>query len=63
MAVFLVTVLGGVVLGSDHQTTALPGTPVDRLHNVNELLLVLEGPVDLVVVSRPEIDHNVLVPE
>ena len=60
---FLVAVLGGVVLWSDHQTAAFPGAPVNSLHDVDELLLVLQGPVDLVVVSCPEIDHDVLVPE
>jgi methyl coenzyme M reductase subunit C len=63
MPAFLVTVLGGVVLWSNHQTTAFPGAPVYGLHNVDELLLVLQGPVDLVVVSSPEINHDVLVPE
>jgi hypothetical protein len=58
-----VAVFGGVVLWSNHQTTALAGTPVDGLHDVNEFLLILQGPVDLVVVSCPKINHDVLVPE
>ena len=59
----LVTVLGGVIFGSDDETTSLPGSTVDGLNNVDELLLVLESPVDLVVVTGSEINHDVLVPE
>ena len=59
----LVSVLGGVVFGCNNQTTTLPRPTVNCLNNVNELLLVLEGPVDLVVVSSAKINHNVLVPE
>lgn len=59
----LVSVLGRVVLGRDYQTTALTGTSIHRFHNVDHLLLVLQWPVDLVVVTRAQIDHNVLVAE
>src|SRR6266540_3297122 len=59
----LVTIFGGVVLWRIHLTMAFPGTPVDSLNNVNELLLVLQGPVDLVIVSCPKINQNVLIPE
>lgn len=53
----------GVVLGTDDQTTSLLGTSVHRLENVNELLLVLKNPLDLVVVTGTQIDHHVLVSE
>ena len=59
----LVTVLGGVVLRSNHQTTTFPCPTVDCLNNVNELLLVLESPVNLVVISSAKINHNVLISE
>ena len=36
--VTLVSVLGGVVLGGHHQTTPLPRTAVDGLHDVDKLL-------------------------
>ena len=36
---------------------------VDRLHNVNQLQLVLHGPDDLVIVTSPKVNHDVLVPE
>merc|ERR1719422_878717 len=58
-----VAVLGTVVLRGDHQTSALAGTSVDGLQDVNELLLVVHGPIDLVVVTGPQIYHHVLVPE
>jgi len=59
----LVTVLGGIVLWSNHQITALPGTPIPSLYNVNKLMLVLQGPIDLIVVSCPKINHDALVSE
>ena len=31
--------------------------------NVDQFLAIREGPVDLVVVTSPQIDHNVLVTE
>ena len=34
-----------------------------HLDNVDELLLVLHRPLDLVVVARSQVDHNVLVTE
>ena len=57
----LVLVLGAVVLGAHHDTSALDCTTVDDLDDVNELLLVCQGPVDLVVVTGPKIDHDVFV--
>ena len=57
-----VSVLGGVVLRRHDQPTALAGPPVHRLDDVDHLLLVLHGPVDLVVVVGAQVDHDVLVP-
>ena len=37
--------------------------PVNGLHNVDHLLLVLHGPIDLVVVTSSQINHDVFVPE
>lgn len=59
----LISVPCAVVLRADHQTLALLGPPVDRLDNVDELLLILQHPVELVVVARAEIAHHVLVAE
>ena len=42
------------------ESPALARAPEDRLHNVDELLLVLERPVDFVVVPGAEVDHDVL---
>ena len=57
-----VSVLGGVVLRGHDQAAALPGPPVHRLDDVDHLLLVFHGPVDLVVVASAQVDHDVLVP-
>ncbi|KAF9599110.1 hypothetical protein IFM89_035389 [Coptis chinensis] len=59
----LITILGGVVFWSNHQTTTFPGSRINSLDNVNELLLIFESPIDLVVVSSAKINHNVLVTE
>lgn len=50
-----------LTFGADNQTTALLGTLVDGLDDVDQLLLVLQHPVQLVVVSGTEITHHVLV--
>ena len=59
----LVSVFGGIIFGRNHQTSTLPRPPVNSLHNVHQLLFVLHGPVYLVVISRPKIDHDVFVSE
>lgn len=58
-----VAVSGGVVLGTDDQTTALLCAAVYGLDDVDELLLVLKYPVELVVISRAKIAHHVFVAE
>jgi hypothetical protein len=52
-----------VIFRAHHQTPPLLRALVNRLNNINKLLLVLEHPVQLVVVSRAEIAHHVLVAE
>ena len=59
----LVAVFGRVVFGRDHQSPALPRTAIHGLNNVNELVRVIERPIDFVVISRSEINHDVLVSE
>lgn len=53
----------GVILGTDDETTSLLGASVDRLDDVDELLLVLQDPVQFVVVAGTEIAHDVFVAE
>lgn len=48
---------------TDDQTAPFLRALVDRLDDVDQLLLVLEHPIELVVVARPEIAHHVLVAE
>ena len=52
-----------VILRADDETASLLRTTVDGLDNVDELLLVLQHPLDLVVVARAQVDHHVLVSE
>ena len=48
-------------LGTDNQTTALLCALVDSLDNIDQLLFVLQDPVQLVVVTSSEITHHMLV--
>ncbi len=57
----LVSVARRVILGTDDQTASLLGSPVDGLDDVYQLLLILEDPVELVIVSGTEIDHHVFI--
>lgn len=50
-------------LWTDYETASLLCASVDGLDNIDELLLVLKNPVELVIVSRSEITHYVLVAE
>lgn len=52
-----------LTLGADDQTATLLGTTVDSLDYVDQLLLVLQDPVELVVVASTEITHHVFVAE
>ena len=47
--------------GADHQTSAFLRTLVDSLDDVDQLLLILQHPVQFVIVSGSEIAHHVLV--
>jgi hypothetical protein len=57
----LVLVLGRIVLGRDHQPPALSRPAIDHFDNVNHFLFVRQRPIDFVVVSGSEIDHDVFV--
>ena len=57
----LILVPCGVVLWRYDQTTTLLGPFVDRLDDINHLLLVVEDPVDLVIVAGAKVAHHVLV--
>lgn len=59
----LVSVSGRVVLWTHDQTSAFLGSSVDGLDDIDQLLLVLQHPVQLVVVSGSEIAHHVFVAE
>jgi hypothetical protein len=59
----LISVSGRVILGTHNQTSTLLGSSVDGLDDINQLLLILQDPVQLVVVSCSEITHHVFVAE
>lgn len=55
--------LRGVVLGADDQTLALLCATINDLNEIDHFLWIFNRPSDLVVVTRAQIDHNVLVLE
>ena len=59
---FLISVFSRVILGRHNQPPPLPSAPVHGLYDVDQLLLVLHGPVDLVIVTGAQVNHDVLVP-
>lgn len=50
-----------LTLGTDDQTTALFRALVDGFDNVDQLLLVLQYPIQLIIVTRSEIAHHVFI--
>ncbi len=50
-------------LWTDNQTTTLLGTTIDGLDDIDQLLLVLENPVQLIVITSAEIAHHVFIAE
>jgi hypothetical protein len=52
---------GGVVLGTDDETTPFPGTTIDCFDNLMHLFLVVQAPIDLVIITSSKITHHVLV--
>ena len=52
-----------ITFRTDNQTATLLCPSVDSLYNINELLLVLQDPVQFVVVAGAKVAHHVLIPE
>lgn len=57
----LVFILGGIIFGTYNQSSSLACASVNCLNNIDHFLLVIEGPIDLVVVARTKINHDVSV--
>lgn len=58
-----ISVFCRIILWRHHQTSSFSRPPVHRFNNVYHLLLVLHRPVDLIVVTGAQINHDVFVPE
>ena len=63
MPIFLVPIPSTVVLRRHNQTSTLLRPPIYRLNDINKLLLILQHPVQLVIISRSKITHHVFVTE
>lgn len=58
-----ISVFCRIILWRHHQTSSFSRPSVHRFNNVYHLLLVLHRPVDLIVVTGAQINHDVFVPE
>lgn len=58
-----ISVFCRIILGGHHQTSSLSRSSVNGFNNVYHLLLVLYDPVDLIVVTGAQINHDVFVSE
>lgn len=63
VSIYLISILGRVILGTNNQTEALSGSPKNHFNYVNHFLFVGQGPVDFVVVSSAQINHDVTIPK
>lgn len=52
-----------LTLRTDDQTTALLGSTVDSLDNVDQLLFILQNPVELIIITSTEIAHHMFISE
>ena len=53
----LVSIPGRIILRTNNQTPPLLRPAINRLDNINQLLLILQHPIQLIIISRPEIAH------
>jgi hypothetical protein len=58
----LIQPLGRIILGTNRQSLPLTRRLIRHLHNIHQLLLILNLKVYLVIVPRAKVDLNVLVP-
>ena len=61
MSVKSIAIFCRIVFRGNDKTTALARPTEQGFHNVDKLLLVFHGPVNFVVVTRSQINHDVLV--
>lgn len=60
---YLVAIFGTVVFWRNYKTSPFPGTTINSFNNVNHFLFVFQSPVDLVVVTSSQINHDMFVSE
>ena len=57
----LVAIFGGIIFWGNYETTSLLCATVHGFDYVNHLLLIVERPIDLVVVPSAEVDHDMFI--
>ncbi len=53
----LVSISGRIILRTNNQPPPLLRPAINRLNNINQLLLILQHPIQLIIISRAEIAH------
>lgn len=59
----LISIPRGIILRTNHQPPPLLRPAIDGLHDIDQLLLILQHPVQLIIIPGAEIAHHVLVAE
>lgn len=52
---------GRIIFWRNDETSTFGRPPVDSLDNINEFLFVRYSPVDLIVVTRSQVDHDMFI--
>ena len=59
----LVPIPRRIILRTNHQPPPLLRAPKNRFHNINQFLLILQHPIQLIIVSSSKIAHHVFIAE
>ena len=59
----LILILGTIILWRNDQTSPFLCASIHSLNNIDHLLLILQSPVNLIIITGPQIDHDMFIPE
>lgn len=57
----LVHPLSAIILRTHHQSLPLTRTPIHRLHDINQLLLIANRKIDFIIIPRAKVNLHVPV--
>lgn len=59
----LVPVPRRIILRADNQPSTFSRALIDRLNDINQLLFILQDPVQFIIIPRTKITHHMFIPE